>query len=973
MKIKYRLALVAVSTWLVPIALAQAPPPPCTRVIPAAEFPLPVIPDLYEQASVLSGFKDLDGDGTTERFYVTYSTPNEIHALRPRSNGSPRYEHVLTLVSRYTNQIPRRLRSISTADTNGDGATEIVAAWSYDNPYSTSNFWVDVYHPDGAGGYRIAEPLTRNGPYVIGPMLGDFDGDGRDDIALMIGELSGSATLLSVFSNDPEIGWSQRSERSIPATFSGLVLDYDNDGDDDLATLDIWLNYGVRIHTGDPYAPLTRSGVAYLPFNPRGMLITDFDGDGWKSMTMLSSENVPGTNDYFYRLHEMRPVPFGLAEVWSYDLPLGARYPYGVWDYNADGQDDLIYGFGDYYRNSRFLLLQGSVAGLTERARNLFDLTLFHAGDFDGDAWPDVLVGGSGGLTVLHGTPDGSVEPSWIGSLRRPNDYREFTSGDLDADGIADAVLRSYNGSLESWRGNGDGTFAMWQQGPSESSNVTHSLRDIDRDGAIDSAVTFRSPREGFAASVAFGRGDGGFDLPVRWFPSASPAYYSSTWWGDLDADGDEDAVVQVYGQQTSWKHELSYWLIEGRTATHAFQQFDAPLSSPRELADIDGDGRADLIGFVSRDNQTVMPVWARTGDGATPSLPVPMSIDVGTPWPWERLLSADLNGDRRADLLVSAGPSSLPRWQSFTGDGNGAFTKFWESDTTGYAYDGLVDDLDGDGLIDLLQLGGGIEVYRGDGAGGFLPRTRFIGLSGWSAIGRTRAGGALDVIGNDFHSIWGGLVASQQRGQIAERDEEPPAGQLVARAVVVRRPGVLPTFEGEWILGTSALDDCRGATLTARRLDLLATGSAAPITYYPAPAEEIRIYELPANGAREVKLFGPNPRAIRERFERARAAGGFELQQNARLRIVTADQFGPGAGQEGEPPPTLPNVRLTQRLIFSGDLPVHAEIRRPGGDVTVTLQAIDEAGKTATTVRSFSEAKRVYCDAPGAEQVACD
>ncbi|MFN7965974.1 MAG: VCBS repeat-containing protein [Acidobacteriota bacterium] len=636
--------------------------------------------------------------------------------------------------------------------------------------------------------------------------------------------------------------------------------------------------------------------------------------------------------------------------------------------------------------------MQGSDAGLTERARFPFGASLVHVGKFDTDSYPDVLLSGRGGLALLHGTADGSLEPTWIGSLRRPNAYHQFDSGDLDGDGVVDAVLLGYDSTIETWRGNGDGTLTQSSIAPSApGSRLLPPLRDIDRDGKQDLVLSGGYANE-FAASIGFGLGDGSFESPVARYPIPVSTQISTLRWGDLDADGDDDAVVSAAGYHTPWLQELSYWRTDGRTVTRISQQFDPAMVSPRELGDIDGDGRADLIGIaassgsaLAADPSASFLAWSRTNADGTPSPPEPITIAGAKIDSWNVLLVNDLDGDHNGDLIVNVRdtyPNS--RWLSFAGNGSGTFTKIWESISTGDSFNARIADLDGDGFADILDNSYGISYWRGDGAGGFFPSTSYLDPgSERISFGRTRtfSGRArdaqslapLDAIGFDSDQLLGGLVVSPQRGRSAERDTSPPEGRLITRPVIDRPTAGLPTFDGTWILGTSALDDCRSARITSRRLDLLSIPGDAPVTYHVAALDEIRIYEFAPTSVREVHLFGPDEAAIRSRFETARNAGGFPLPQNARIRIITADRLGSPAGQNGEPASVIPNVALTQRLILLGDSLIHAEVRRPGGDVTVTLQSIDEQSKAATTVQAFGEARRAYCDSPGAEQIACE
>jgi hypothetical protein len=310
--------------------------------------------------------------------------------------------------------------------------------------------------------------------------------------------------------------------------------------------------------------------------------------------------------------------------------------------------------------------------------------------------------------------------------------------------------------------------------------------------------------------------------------------------------------------------------------------------------------------------------------------------------------------------------------WRTFAGDGSGRFHPIWENPLAGQTGDGVLIDLDGDGHLDLIEQYG-IAVHRGDGTGGFLPAAVFLAPADQFTLARSRHAGPIDVIALDRDPIVGGFVTAPQLGTIPAADLSPPEPALIVRPVVHEAPSGRPAFENHWTLAATAFDDCRSARVTAQRIDLLPTTDDAPLTMHFGDRDEIRIYEFPSTAAREVHLFGPDEQAIRERFVRARLQGGFTLEQNVALAILTSDRFGATAGAADEPAPVIPNVQLTQRFVFDEGRLVRVEVHRPGGDLTATVEATDEVGRTAATSLRFGAARAAYCGAPGAERIACE
>jgi hypothetical protein len=159
-------------------------------------------------------------------------------------------------------------------------------------------------------------------------------------------------------------------------------------------------------------------------------------------------------------------------------------------------------------------------------------------------------------------------------------------------------------------------------------------------------------------------------------------------------------------------------------------------------LADLDGDGRLDLL-FVNG------------GDYSTPGKPEPnraflnrgpgrrfeeATAAVFGPRPDDlarAIAAADLDGDGRLDLFVATAYGTPSRL--YLGDGGGAFREVSDSHLPRRATsfgDVAVGDVDGDGDLDLVladwgpgdamrNAGGPVRVWLNDGAGRFVERTR--------------------------------------------------------------------------------------------------------------------------------------------------------------------------------------------------------------------------------------------------------
>jgi RHS repeat-associated protein len=123
-------------------------------------------------------------------------------------------------------------------------------------------------------------------------------------------------------------------------------------------------------------------------------------------------------------------------------------------------------------------------------------------------------------------------------------------------------------------------------------------------------------------------------------------------------------------------------------------------------VGDVNGDGRADIV-QIRTDVHTAR-VWLSVGDGSfTPAWTSPANGTVI--WgPSTRSFLRDVNGDGRADLVQIRTDVHVGRVALSNGDGS--FTVAWTSPSTGIGLWGpatqtVVEDVNGDGLADIVQI----------------------------------------------------------------------------------------------------------------------------------------------------------------------------------------------------------------------------------------------------------------------------
>lgn len=315
-----------------------------------------------------------------------------------------------------------------------------------------------------------------------------------------------------------------------------------------------------------------------------------------------------------------------------------------------------------------------------------------------------------------------------------------------------------------------------------------HDGIDISNQGgtpilaAYDGVIKTRTANSGYGNYVDIEH-PGGY--VTRYGHMASPGMQAP---GTRVTRGQQIGVVGKTGATTAYHLHFEVWrngsvyaainngftclanVSRGATIPMTFPGL-ATASNPSTVlsADYNGDGKADLLGIAGDSD---LHFLAGNGSGSFQSA----SIITGVWGNRRHVTHTDFNGDKRADILVARSDGVL---ELYAGNASGGFGSF-SSIATGW-YDMLHvasgADYTGDGKQDVLVVtaDGTLMIYAGNGSGGFSG-SQTIG-PGWQYFPQ--------LVGGDFNN--------DGRGDIMAVDNE---GRLHFY------PGVTNGFSDRWTVG---------------------------------------------------------------------------------------------------------------------------------------------------------------------------
>jgi hypothetical protein len=494
---------------------------------------------------------------------------------------------------------------LALADADGDADLDAV----------TGGGGIDRLHlNDGTGAFALLETILPPGSLEPVALL-DVDGDGALDLLAYTlipayEPFQPSTAKQRLFLGDGA-GYLSEAEGKLPGVarpFADAALgDVDGDGEPDLML--------ACAYDGE-YHPLVQDNLLYLGEGSGGFSdatdqLPTFVGDdrGVARCVRLVDVNADGDLDAVF------------AELEDYDGGGG-----GVTLFRNDGA--------------------GWFHDATEQVPyTLHDASFVEAGDVDADGDLDLVAGGFPwwvALLLNDGAGSFTDGTAQLPPFEEAGDaYRHLGLGDVDGDHDLDVVFGgvpwlSYPYQNRIYANDGAGIFSDASAGMPQFADG-YLLADVDEDGDLDLLG---------ASTLLANDGAGAFSLAPAQLP---PWLAGERELGDLDGDGDLDALVSLSGQDVVWSNLTRHLAWRGLPRIGkplALEVYGAP-ETPWLLAVAPGAASLGLppYGTLALDAALLKLVASGTldaGGRATAGFPVPADPGlVGTALHWQALVGA--------------------------------------------------------------------------------------------------------------------------------------------------------------------------------------------------------------------------------------------------------------------------------------------------------------------------------------------
>jgi CSLREA domain-containing protein len=430
----------------------------------------------------------------------------------------------------------------------GDPATGIVRVTDA-HPAGTFTVTLTAFNGTGATTQRtftltVTTPATCSpvafasaanfgtGTQPVSVAVGDFNGDGKQDLATADASGGFGAGDVSVVLGDGAGGFSSSTPFTVGTTpLSVAVGDFNGDGKQDLAAANGNSN-NLSVLLGNGAGSFSAAVNFAAGTAPLSVAVGDFNGDGKQDLAAANRDS----NNVSVLLGD-GAGSFGAAVNFNVG---NSPQSVAVGDFNNDGKQDLV--AGNFNSNSVSVLLgdgAGGFAAATSFGVGTTPLSVA-VGDFNGDGKQDLATAnlGSANVSVLLGNGTGSFSAATnFGTGDQP---ASVAVGDFNGDGKQDLATANFNSNNVSvLPGDGAGSFSAATNFGVSTNPRSVAVGDFNGDGKEDLATANQ-----FGDNVSILLRQCPPPTVFNWNGSVSTDWFNGANWDTNSVPGATDTVI---------------------------------------------------------------------------------------------------------------------------------------------------------------------------------------------------------------------------------------------------------------------------------------------------------------------------------------------------------------------------------------------------------------------------------------------
>ena len=489
---------------------------------------------------------------------------------------------------------------IAVGDFNSDGRDDMAVV----NSAVAGSISVMLANADGSFAPKVDYPAGSN---TLDATAGDLNGDGKLDLVVV-----GSAVDVLLGNGDGTFGLPVEFA-STPSSHSIKIGDFNNDGKKDVGTMNV-NSASVLLGNGD--GTLQTPLVAPVTGNNINLVVGDYNRDG--NLDMATSNTASSGT-----VNVLRGHGDGSFEPYSSYYAFSAPVYLATGDFNEDGYLDFACP-NSYVATSMSILLNNGDG--TYSAPHTYGIGQtgqeIEVADFNNDGHADYAVRGASKYMVSHGRGDGSFFPA-VEYLTTTGRFESGTHGDFNGDGAIDLAYPSGSGVTVLTNDNADYqnlagavTFQVTAPATTTSGSVLPmTISAVDASGNVVPDfrgmvfISSSDPLASTASGYAFNPADAG--IPYL-FTAADAGTHTFTGAIRLTTGGDQTVKVSAPNMIASTVHvnvtgQVKQLQFTAPTTSAAGDTFSFTVRAIDTAGTI-ATGYSTKIHFTSNDPQATLP-----------------------------------------------------------------------------------------------------------------------------------------------------------------------------------------------------------------------------------------------------------------------------------------------------------------------------------------------------------------------------